>query len=1244
MLASRRQFKRYDINLATKMTVDGDSFVSCQIRDACVGGLFITFQQYKGIKALSVQQQILVHFSINLDHDDKDFKLQVKIVHIDSNGFGIAFEGDSDIFFNILTKEAQKKVAPPNTDKLRRLTSLSEQKKLEADFTSLSKEVLPIIIRNFFNHTEKNIQQAADEAEDYHTRVTLLDTFTNLKVNKKQLTNDFCKFSDPVTLLIPSLITGLPSNTSPEAQLTLVKKNDFEDWLNLLPIIRNLETHFESRLNSIQEKISLVFEVDTNEVINPFNPALLCENFRDNLGIIEKNEQGKSWLYSIYGKILTDILPHIYKKIDAIFLKYKIQEKAKELKEKKRINSKSRQAIRDQFDYQNYLAYKRNTQKNLSSTPIQNTKKTKNSFDIVSNLMHLVQEASSHKDNHNNEDGLDEYSTKEKYSALSFLQQKATKNKSLFQNDRNRLLDELQQTLNRFSTEQKKLSTTDKNNIDIYDSLFKTLINENLLSHDTQTYLQQLYIPIITQAILNPSLLESGTYPVQEIINHLSKLETTIKNNTKIKNTHIKQLLDQQIKKISTESINNPVIFSSVENNLSELTQSVDKYIDLNLKRVQDIYNGKQKLKETRDFVQNEINQNLGGKKIPKIILTLLETGWQHLLVIAKLNKDNRNYQTHLRTINDLSDWLTGRKKVSKKLAITTLEFIDNELKPVNANRLLHCDIQNELRDLLLGNKIKLNSDAMEMASFEIQKIDSVNISKQNNEVCHLKTGEWLTFFLGKELEPLKLAWINHTHNVFVFVNRDGIKKLELDAVDLNEMIRKGKATLTDSLDTPVMDRATYMMLQKLHEKLIFNATHDSTTHLLNQKEFITQVKRELTKPGHDKYLLCNIEIQDFRTITNACGVSGVEALLKQLATLLKQHVNKDDLSARLNDRAFSVLLKNCSAEVAKELHTNFISSEFKWQDKNYAVATSMGIVPLFSKNKYEINSLLQNVDSANLSALNAGRNCVRVYKDDDESLKSQFDAREWVGRINQVLTENRLFLRCQKIVPVNPGMDSKSHYEILLGIKDEKGKIIAPNDFIPAVECCQRMSEVDRWVVLSVFDWIKCNPNIFKMLGGFSINLSGESINSGEFLEFLKQTLSSHNDVPLEKIIFEITETVAADNFQFIQTFIKKIKRFKCKFSLDDFGSGYSSFSYLKSLEVDYLKIDGIFVKDIVNNSTDIAIVSSMNEIAHFLKLKTTAEYVENSEAHMLLKKIGVDYVQGWGIEKPKLLSDLGE
>ena len=225
--------------------------------------------------------------------------------------------------------------------------------------------------------------------------------------------------------------------------------------------------------------------------------------------------------------------------------------------------------------------------------------------------------------------------------------------------------------------------------------------------------------------------------------------------------------------------------------------------------------------------------------------------------------------------------------------------------------------------------------------------------------------------------------------------------------------------------------------------------------------------------------------------------------------------------------------------------------------------------------------------------------------------LKTQTDIHEWAGRIDKIIAENRLFARCQMIAPINPEKNAHSHFEILLGVRDENGNIIVPDKFIPAVERCQRMPDIDRWIVENVFSWILSHKSQFDEIGGFAINLSGQSLNSEEFLSFLKTGLSREG-IPADKITFEVTETVAAGSLVFTKRFIKEIKQFGCKFSLDDFGTGYSSYSYLKSLDVDYLKIDGSFVKDIVQNQTDVVMVNSMNEIAHSLQLETIAEYVE--------------------------------
>jgi EAL domain-containing protein (putative c-di-GMP-specific phosphodiesterase class I) len=186
-------------------------------------------------------------------------------------------------------------------------------------------------------------------------------------------------------------------------------------------------------------------------------------------------------------------------------------------------------------------------------------------------------------------------------------------------------------------------------------------------------------------------------------------------------------------------------------------------------------------------------------------------------------------------------------------------------------------------------------------------------------------------------------------------------------------------------------------------------------------------------------------------------------------------------------------------------------------------------------------------------------------------------------------------------------------------------------------------MPEIDKWIVENVFLWIVGNRRCFDSIGGFAINLSGQSLNSEDFLNFLKDRLSLQ-DVPPEKITFEVTETVAAGSLVFTKRFIKEVKQFGCKFSLDDFGTGYSSYSYLKSLDVDYLKIDGSFIKDIATSPTDMVMVNSMNEIAHSLEMETIGEYVENMTIHTILKEIGVDYAQGWGVQKPILLTDLSQ
>lgn len=1260
--SKRRRHTRFEINQAATVVVDrlGIS-LRCMIRDFCSGGLFIELQRGVSTSTLQQHQIVDVRFVANTEQGEKTFNQSAKVMHINSIGIGVAFEQDSKAVFNALIGIAQQAKGMDVKDRFTSRETLEQQQKLETEIRLLLKETYPRILNHFIKLVGKKQKEAVEKGGHFHYQTLLADVQTNLKINKESVRNSFCRVTESdVRLLIPDTDFEQIDETRADSQLSLIDKNDFEDWLNLSTIIRNLDARFELPLNSMLEKMAHVLGVDKHLIFNPFCPAKLCDRFRDTLTEIENDDHKKRCLYIIYEETLISELEQLYQQIDQILVNQgaaedsnggHFQRSFKKISPSLKPHTEFRRESEETIDEEESQTQNNESHSikgewlpaKVADQPSTIPESSKN-VSVANNLVQLLQE------NHNalvrpanlqasEEVSLSEYSAEEIQGALQNVHQHLSSHQNI--STELNIPQAFVKALVKLGGVSKQLSVNDKNNLEIYELLFSILLNDNLSTLESQGYLQKIRMPILSLVIQDRDFLESENHPARNIVNHLFWLGSAIKGDTSKKGLQIRQSLDKLVERVSLESLQNPEIYSQVENQLAEITHEIHKSVDQNIKRITESYAGQQKLSNAREFVQDQFQQYFSSSAIPKILHSLIEAGWQHLLVMDKLNEDNDAYRNHLAILINLYSWLTGSKRYSRGVARRVLEIVDKELQPVCSNTFVHGKVLRELSSLLLKNKIQPGSDAMKIIRFNTD--DSIQADENHtrlDEIDFLKVGDWFLMIVDQKFEPLKLIWVSTKQDTFVFVNRIGVKQQELGRLTLYELINNGSAIKIDSLDEPVMDRATNMLLQNLQQKIVQNATRDQVTNLINRKEFIKQLKLQLANLDNSKYLLCNIEVQDFRIITNACGLAGRDALLKQVATQITVALKQEDLSARLDDRTFCVFLKNCTADIVKKLQTNLISNEFKWQEKSYAVAVSIGIVPLFSNHRYELDRVLQQVDLATLAAKQAGRNKIRVYQD-DESFKSQYNANEWVGKINQVFAQNRLFLRCQKIAALDAKKDEHTHYEILLGIKDEEGNVIAPDNFIPAVERCRRMSEVDKWVVTNVFDWIENHLEIFNQLDGFSINLSGESMNSEEFLQFLIELLTESN-VPLDKITFEITETVAANSFEFIQAFIKKVKRFRCKFSIDDFGSGYSSYSYLKSLDADYLKIDGIFVKDIVNSKTDVVIVKSMNEIGHSLNMKTIAEYVENEDIRDVLKEMGVDYAQGWGIQKPILIEQL--
>jgi len=427
-------------------------------------------------------------------------------------------------------------------------------------------------------------------------------------------------------------------------------------------------------------------------------------------------------------------------------------------------------------------------------------------------------------------------------------------------------------------------------------------------------------------------------------------------------------------------------------------------------------------------------------------------------------------------------------------------------------------------------------------------------------------------------------------------------------------------------------------------ERLRYQASHDGLTGLINRYEFERRVTRALATVAKDKatHAMCFLDLDQFKVINDTCGHSVGDELLRQVSRVLQKTIGNRDTLARLGGDEFGVLMEHCTVEQAKRVSYDILNAvtnfHFVWGGSVFRIDVSIGLVEI-TQDSQGFTELLKQADSACYLAKELGRNQVRVYLPDDIHLAEIYGQMEWVARIRKAIDEDQLCLFAQPIISLEN--DELKHYELLVRMKAEDGAMIPPGSFLPAAQRYNLIENLDRWVVRHACQMLHDHPLFVDKIDFVSINLSGASFTSPGAMQSILDILGE-TGLPPGKICFEVTETMAISSLEEAVNFMEKIKALGCRFALDDFGSGISSFGYLKALPVDYLKIDGVFVKDIVEDPIDLAMVKSINEIGQVMGMKTIAEFVENDEIKMKLKTIGVNYGQGYGLGKPVPLTDL--
>lgn len=595
--------------------------------------------------------------------------------------------------------------------------------------------------------------------------------------------------------------------------------------------------------------------------------------------------------------------------------------------------------------------------------------------------------------------------------------------------------------------------------------------------------------------------------------------------------------------------------------------------------------------------------------------------------------------QNQLR-IQDLRHRLQQRNEQQQNLvndlcALKQLYFQDKELAEVTVQSIgdavVTTDAEGRVRSLnpvaeklLMLNRSMAEGQAIEKL-FRLYD-ERTKAAMQNPVMVALKTGKVVS--LGENS---------------ILINGEGEEFAISDSVapirDRNGLIIGAVMVFRDVTESRQMAR-----------RLSWQATHDPLTNLFNRSELERQLIQVLDQVHQKDRLatLCYIDLDRFKVVNDTCGHKAGDELLRQVTLAIQQKILAEDIFARVGGDEFSLLLLDRppaeTEAIAEAICQTVQQFRFVWQNQTFKIGASIGLVHLDGSHR-DTTDVINSADAACYCAKDQGRNQVQVYRGDSQVFTQRRDDTQWISRLNFAIEEARFCLYGQAIMSLPQGKGSEgekvalasSHQEILIRMIGEGGEIIPPMSFIPVAERYDLMPEIDLWVVKTFLRYYsqKCQQ---ADPGRYTINLSGASINKPQFVDAL-EALLKQSSVPKEAVCFEITETAAIANLTSAAKSVRQLKKLGCRFALDDFGSGMSSLAYLKHLPVDYLKIDGSFVRNIHKDPVDRAMVEGFNRIAHAMNLKTIAEYVETPEILDVLRQLGVDYAQGDAVGTPHLL-----
>jgi diguanylate cyclase (GGDEF)-like protein len=1246
-VVEKRRFKRTPTVISAQLSALHSAPLACEIMDYCPQGVMIYLPDMPAPHLSDLlHKQVALKF---VDGQDgaRIHRFTGRVVRITPGILGVEID----------------QFHPDTIQALSRATIQDAHvysSQAEPDGTHVS-ELIPLCQRHFtpfiqntfatfFEQLESTFKEAglrapnSDEQHAFNSVPALLSTQRSL------LEHVFFKPDYWVQALNSATLPG--PDTASLDNLSLIEISDFEDWLNAAQSIKSLETSFEAETITFTTRYNHLIAPPISRHNNPCGPLVLISVFRQAITKQGLTASSRALLYTAFGAALAEHYAAFYQGLNAALPKPEIppgEPKQPVLSASTAIPPPD--VIAENEIDTGVLAYKLDHiirhlnlsqiappshlpgQADINPSPEQSMMHTTGS--LWSSLRQMrddqvgqpVRAAPSGQNNllENILDTLNQLRAQPDSSvaegeAATFKQRLVSALPQLAQND--------VQGDQHFQT------------VELFDALLSQPLAHAVKDSDIASLLKKLELPLLKLALTDANFLDSDTHAARQTVNLFERYYVAADDTGKVFDPELLSLLDGLATRVVEQFETHPDVYDEVNAVLQKLIAPLE---DAHRHKSEQLHlhaEAYEKIHLAHEQVEQILAAHLGKQTLPTIVLTLIHEVWKpHLqLLYLRAGSEHAEFTQALSVLDTLRDALSGQQPLPTSSRQTLMSTLVHGLKAVLLDP---ARIETLARDL---NAAIEGGIEITHAHYPTVTPSIPDTPTEQSTLKLLRRGDWLSFNRDGHPVPYQLVWSNPARSRFMFINRSATMEHPVDSHTLAHSLHSGDTQPLSTLNTPFMQRSAHNAMLSAYERLYQQAIHDTESGLLNRKGLMNLLNK-LFIPGLRELqssVLCLFVFDQLKAIHQGCEQAEAAASLHELTKAMRVELRHNDAFARLGEDTFVILFQDRPIEevhaITQDILARIAQHRCTSAGKSFAIGVNAGMAEI-SSTVESSSALLKNAASACVSAKSHGVNTVQIYRGDSAQIQDEESLYEWAGLIDKALAENLLHLRCQKIQPVHADGGHLPHYEILLGL--DASLKTNPQGFIRAAEKWKRSADIDLWVVRNSFDWIQKNTAKLGSVSGFSINLSGLSLINQGILDTLTQALASP-DFPVDKIIFEVTETAAIENLAAAQDFIAQVKALGCRVSLDDFGSGYSSFAYLKKLDVDYLKIDGAFVRDLLKDKADLAMVKSMHDVGHALGLKTIAEYVENVQILDKLREIGVDYAQGWQIAKPVPLDSL--